>query len=328
MQRYTSTLLFILLLSISSLLAQPNYEWVEVKNGEGFNSFLIRNNLSPSQHLNQFKTLNQGRFTKTGQLIAGKKYKVPLRFPIHNISLLGEDHSKVKQVDNSLNGAVIYLVAGHGGPDPGAVGKISGRKITEDEYAYDIVLRMGQELISHGAKVHFIIKDMNDGIRNDAYLKPDNDELCYPSQKIPRKQTPRLRQRAAAVNILAKKENPAAYQRLIVIHLDSRSKGNRTDVYFYHHSKSKKGKQLALNLQKKMKAKYAEHQPNRKYTGTVGTRRLYMLQTTTPPSVFIELGNINNYRDQIRFTKTDNRQALANWLSEGIIEDYKLAKSR
>jgi N-acetylmuramoyl-L-alanine amidase len=303
--------------------SQENYKWVTVKKGEGFNSFLYRNQLTPSKHTEKFKSLNKGKFTKHGQLIAGKKYKVPLRYSTYTIPLLGKKHSSVKQIDNVLQGAVIHLVSGHGGPDPGAVGSVSGNKICEDEYAYDIVLRLGKELISHGAKVHFIIRDANDGIRNSAFLKPDKDERCYPSQIIPRKQTPRLRQRAAAVNVLSRKEKPGTYQRLIVLHLDSRSKRNRTDVYFYHHANSAKGKKLALTLQKKMKAKYAKYQPNRKYTGTVGARRLYMLKTTTPPSVFVELGNINNYRDQIRFTKTDNRQALAKWLCEGIIDDYK-----
>ncbi|NOU58598.1 N-acetylmuramoyl-L-alanine amidase family protein [Marinifilum caeruleilacunae] len=327
MLKYIHTIILLIGLSFGAL-AQENFKWVSVKKGEGFNAFLYRNQLNPKEHSEKFKNLNQGRFTKSGHLIAGKKYKVPLRYSTFNIPLLGTEHAKVKQTDNVLEGAVIHLVAGHGGPDPGAVGKVSGNTICEDEYAYDIVLRMGKELISHGAKVHFIIRDMNDGIRNAAFLKPDKDEKCYPSQTIPRKQTPRLRQRAAAVNILARKEKPGTYQRLIVLHLDSRSKRNRTDVYFYHHAGSKKGKSMALTLQKKMKAKYAKHQPNRKYTGTVGSRRLYMLKTTTPPSVFVELGNINNYRDQIRFTKTDNRQALANWLCEGIIEDYRMQKKK
>lgn len=327
MLRYLHTTIFILVFAFTGL-SQENFKWVSVKKGEGFNAFLYRNQLTPSEHSEKFKNLNQGRFTRNGHLIAGKKYKVPLKYATYTIPLLGSEYSKVKQTDNLLDGAVIHLVAGHGGPDPGAVGSVSGHKICEDEYAYDIVLRMGKELISHGAKVHFIIRDQNDGIRNSAFLKPDKDEKCYPSQVIPRKQTPRLRQRAAAVNILARKEKPGTYQRLIVLHLDSRSKSNRTDVYFYHHASSRKGKSLALALQKKMKSKYAKHQPNRKYTGTVGSRRLYMLKTTTPPSVFVELGNINNYRDQIRFTKTDNRQALANWLCEGIIEDYNKEKKK
>lgn len=328
MPRYILISIAIFLLNTALIFAQENYEWSSVKNGEGFNSFLLRNHISPVKDLAKFKELNKGRFTKNGDLIAGKKYKLPMRFAYHRASILGKKHQNVKQINNSMNGAILYLVAGHGGPDPGAMGTISDKKIAEDEYAYDIVLRMGKELLSHGAKVHFIIQDPNDGIRDEAYLKPDHDERCYPSQKIPRKHTPRLRQRAAAVNILARNEKKTAYQRLVILHLDSRSKGNSTDVYFYHHSASKKGKSLALTLQQKMREKYAKFQPNRGYKGTIGTRRLYMLQTTTPPSVFIELGNINNRKDQLRFMKSENRQALAMWLCEGIKENYLKNKKK
>ena len=231
MYRYIYLLVAIFLFSTYSAFAQQNYEWGTVKKGEGFNSFLKRNHLSAVKDFAKFKTLNKERFTKNGQLIAGKKYKLPLRYAMHKLSILGSKHENVKQIDNSMSGAVIHLVAGHGGPDPGAVGEISGHKITEDEYAYDIVLRMGKELISHGAKIHFIIQDPNDGIRDEAYLKPDKDERCYPSQAIPRKHTPRLRQRAAAINILARKEAKSTYQRLIVLHLDSRSK-KKTELMF------------------------------------------------------------------------------------------------
>jgi N-acetylmuramoyl-L-alanine amidase len=34
----------------------------------------------------------------------------------------------------------------------------------------------------------------------------------------------------------------------------------------------------------------------------------------------VELGNIQNERDQIRFTKVNNRQALANWLCQALIK--------
>jgi N-acetylmuramoyl-L-alanine amidase len=48
-----------------------------------------------------------------------------------------------------------------------------------------------------------------------------------------------------------------------------------------------------------------------------------MLKKTVPVTTFIELGNIRNYRDQVRFLKENNRQALANWLTEGLIQDYQ-----
>ena len=221
-----------------------------------------------------------------------------------------------------LQGAVFYLVSGHGGPDPGAVGKYNGKQLCEDEYAYDVTLRLARDLIQHRATVYMITRDKNDGIRDGWYLAPDKDETCYPSLKIPYKQTTRLRQRRDAVNKLYKKHK-GKYQRLVVIHVDSRSKGENIDVFFYHDSRSKSGKKLCYNLRNTFDKKYQQHQPGRGYKGTVSSRNLYMLKYSWPVATFIELGNINHTRDQQRFIKRDNRQALANWLFEGLVEDYK-----
>ena len=70
-------------------------------------------------------------------------------------------------------------------------------------------------------------------------------------------------------------------------------------------------------------AKYRRHQPNRGFRGTVDYRSLYVLNNTTPTGLYVELGNIQNSFDQQRFIIDNNRQALANWLCEGFITDYK-----
>ena len=38
---------------------------------------------------------------------------------------------------------------------------------------------------------------------------------------------------------------------------------------------------------------------------------------------YIEIGNIRNKKDQHRILDYDNRQALAKWISEGVILDYE-----
>ena len=48
-----------------------------------------------------------------------------------------------------------------------------------------------------------------------------------------------------------------------------------------------------------------------------------MLRNAVPVTVYIELGNIQNNKDQIRIVEKNNRQAIANWLTDGFI---KLAK--
>ncbi len=237
--------------------------------------------------------------------------------------IFGEQYAEVTLVDEQLKGTVYYLISGHGGPDPGAVDDYGMSSLSEDEYAYDVTLRLARKLISHGATVYIIIRDVDDGIRDDTILMMDTDELCYPAKRIPRSQRLRLKQRTDAVNRLYYRHQ-GSYQRLIALHLDSRSQGENIDVFFYHHHNSQKGKKLAHTIHGTFQRKYARYQPNREYHGTVGDRSgLYVIKNTLPPVVFIELGNIKNEKDKKRFLITDNRQALAKWIGEGVIKDYQ-----
>ncbi len=195
--------------------------------------------------------------------------------PIEKINnpLFGKNYNPVLIENKKLDGAIYYLISGHGGPDPGAVETYNGKLISEDEYAYDVTLRLARKLMSNGAKVYIIIKDKNDGIRDDKILEVDYDEFSYQENPIPRSQKLRLRQRTKAVNSLYLKHK-GTYQRLIVTHVDSRSKSKNIDVFFYHHSSSKSGKRLGENIHNSFKEKYTEHQPNRIYSGSVGSRSL------------------------------------------------------
>lgn len=242
----------------------------------------------------------------------------------HYEPLFGKALASYSVSSNALGGAVFYLVSGHGGPDPGCIGKYQGKELHEDEYAYDIILRLGRELLRRGATVHFIIQDKKDGIRNTAILNNSKRETCM-GKEIPLNQVARLRQRCDAINQLNRKAK-SNYKRAVFIHIDSRSKGKQTDVFFYHSPGSKYGKRLAEGLRSTFEAKYDRHQPNRGFTGTVSERNLFVLKNTNPYGVFLELGNIQNPQDQKRLVIQDNRQALANWITEAIVNDYKKSK--
>lgn len=238
--------------------------------------------------------------------------------------LFGKKLSTYSVTSNDLKGATFYLVSGHGGPDPGCIGKYKGKELHEDEYAYDIILRLGRGLMQRGATVHFIIRDAKDGIRETAILKNSKREKCM-EQSIPLGQVERLQQRCTAINRLFTKDK-GTYKRAVFIHIDSRNRGKQTDVYFYHAPGSRYGKQLANQLRTTFDAKYDKHQPNRGFRGTVSERNLFVLRKTTPVAVFMELGNIQNARDQQRLVIPNNRQALANWITEALTTDYKKMK--
>ena len=238
-------------------------------------------------------------------------------------TIFGSKYENVPLISSELAGKVFYLVGGHGGPDPGAMGKKNGRTICEDEYAYDVTLRLARLLLQHGATAYMVTRDDNDGIRDDTFLECDSDERYWGSRTtMPLKQVARLRHRSAVVNSLYGKHRKQGLQNqfLVAIHIDSRSKAAQTDLFFYYYPGSSKGKQLAQSLHSSIKDQYARHQPGREYTGTVSERNLHMLRETKSSNVFIELGNLNHPTDQKRILEANNRQVLAEWLCQGFLE--------
>jgi N-acetylmuramoyl-L-alanine amidase len=309
----------------TKLQAQQN-SIITAKSGDGIHRILQKHQMDTDEYYQEFIRLNKNKLIKGNQLVSGKKYSLPQKKKSNEANyyaIFGEEHGKFTPIDNRLKGAIYYIVAGHGGPDPGAVGKRNGHILTEDEYAYDISLRLAKELIKHGATVYVIVRDTDDGIRDDAYLKNDKHETVWKDKKIPLNLNKKLRQRAQVINQLYRK-NRGRYQRLIVTHIDSRSINERVDVFGYYNSKSKSGKLFTQRLISSLKVNYKKYQPNRPFDGISKSRNgLYMLKYTHPVTAYLELGNIQNTKDQIRFIKSSNRQVLAEWLAEGCIIDYK-----
>lgn len=239
-----------------------------------------------------------------------------------NFAIFGSKYAKTPLLSQRLKGRVFYLVSGHAGPDPGAQGKRAGHTLCEDEYAYDVTLRLLKLLLSHGATAYMIVRDLNDGIRDEEYLKCDKDEVVWGNLAIPTPQKERLQQRIDLINEMTQENTQAgiANQTLIEIHVDSRSQHTETDVFFYFRPESEPSRQLALRMQRTFEQKYQSKQNKRTYEGTVSERYLYMLtETTTPKAVYIELANIQNDWDQQRLVLKNNRQALANWLCTAVL---------
>lgn len=344
--------IFYLVIFVSALLfalpAQAQ-EKATPKPGEGISTFLLRHNRAPKKYYDDFIELNKKKLGKDGTLRLGETYLIPRakRSSAAGISgkkpkagkpekkpsapkktrtrepLFGKRLADVKVTSGRLAGACFYVVSGHGGPDPGAIGRVGKHELHEDEYAYDIALRLARNLMQEGAEVHIIIQDAGDGIRDDAYLPNSKRETCM-GAAIPLNQVQRLQQRCEKINFLYREDRKNyRYCRAIFIHVDSRSKGAQTDVFFYHSGRKAESKRLANNMKNMFESKYGKHQPNRGFSGTVSSRNLYVLAHTTPASVFVELGNIQNAFDQRRLVIPSNRQALAKWLMEGFIKDYK-----
>ena len=302
--------------SIRSTIDNP--DWDNAVNIQKYNELLVKKGLKDADYRNNLKLwVPVFKIDAKAKKPVTTKKRLPqeVEYPI-----FGEKHKNIKIIDRKLAGHVYYVVGGHGGPDPGAVGYKNGHELHEDEYAYDVSLRLARNLIAHGAKVYVIVKDPNDGIRDDHYLNNSSDEYYHGGAEIDLNQLKRLRKRAEVINKLYyENEKNAKIQKCIIFHVDSRYTGQRIDIFFYHNPGSREGIDFSETLLATIREKYAAAQPGRGYEGTVSGRNLYMTRKTIPVTAFIEIGNIQNNLDQIRIIKPNNRQAIANWIKDGIL---------
>ncbi len=305
--------------------------------GDGVYSFLRRWNRVDTSYVREFTDLNTGRFNDRGGLELGTVYLIP---PLHpgdvypplepvyqpvDVSIFGKAYQDISVRSQRLKNACFYIIGGHGGPDPGAVARVDGRELHEDEYAYDMALRLARNLMMEGATVYVIIQDPDDGIRDDRYLNNRYNETCM-GDPIPKNQLDRLRQRVNKVNGLYERDqNKFDYFRTIELHVDSRNQGKRLDVFFYH-SDNRHAQTLATGMRDLFRMKYDTHQPGRGFGGFVEYRGLYTLRNLKVPSLLIEVGNIQNESDRRRIVLNNNRQALANWMSQACVEDFEKSK--
>lgn len=302
--------------------------------GDGIYSFLRRWNRLDSTYVREFVELNRDRLNARGGLELGTVYLIPplhpgdvyppkpVAFSTFDPALFGSAYADVPKNSDKLKNACFYIESGHGGPDPGAVSNIDGIELHEDEYAYDIALRLARNLMAEGATVYMIIQDQNDGIRDDKFLNNSYDETCL-GKPIPGGQLDRLKQRVNAVNKLYREDRKKFdYLRAIAIHVDSRNETEQIDVFFYH-SDNPKSIALAKTMSDVFQQKYDQFQPWRGFQGVVGQRDLYVIRNYKPASILVEVGNIQNDFDRRRIILENNRQAMANWMTLGFIKDYE-----
>ena len=227
----TLLIFFFLTLSVA-LQAQQTTD--TPRPGEGISTFLERNGRPSRTYYREFLRLNEKKLKGKHELKLGVKYILP---PLRGKAdasagkseaqcleepLFGKKLKEVQVKGNSLKGACFYIVSGHGGPDPGAIGRVGRHELHEDEYAYDVALRLARNLMEQGAAVRIIIQDKKDGIRDDRYLKNSKRETCM-GDAIPLNQVARLQQRCDKINELyAKDRKTYKYCRSVFLHVDSR----------------------------------------------------------------------------------------------------------
>ena len=302
--------------------------------GDGILSFLRRWNRIDTTYVREFIDLNSERINAQGGLELGTVYLIP---PLHpgdvyppveatyqptDRKIFGEKYKDFTVVSDNLKDACFYIVSGHGGPDPGAITRVSGRELHEDEYNYDFSLRLARNLMMQGATVYVIIQDEYDGIRDERFLTNNNTETCL-GEPIPKSQIDRLKQRVDKVNELyARDKDRFNYIRAIEVHIDSRNPREQIDLFLYY-ADNPQSRLTSYTVRNEMLNQYKKHQPNRGFIGNVSHRNLYILRELNPPAIMVEVGNFQNLRDRERILNPNNRQAIANWMTNAFLEDVK-----
>lgn len=61
----------------------------------------------------------------------------------------------------SMTGKVVIIDPGHGGNDPGSSGMHNGKRVVEDEYVYDVALRLVRRIKASGGVAYLTIRKPN-----------------------------------------------------------------------------------------------------------------------------------------------------------------------
>ena len=147
-KRFYILLLISFLLSLADVQAQQK---ATPKAGEGISTFLLRHNRAPKKYYDDFVELNKAKLGKGNVLKLGVTYTIPpvkrstaadketparkqsskaskIGTTLHE-PLFGKQLANVKVTSNRLAGACFYVVSGHGGPDPGAIGRVGKHEL-------------------------------------------------------------------------------------------------------------------------------------------------------------------------------------------------------
>lgn len=125
-----SLVIFSFLFLIIFTFSSTAQETAKANKGEGVLQFLKRFNRTKSFHFDRFIELNRDKLDKNNGLKLGVTYTLPPLQNEGNEPLFGEKLAKYTIDSDELNGACFYLVSGHGGPDPGAIGELRGHRYT------------------------------------------------------------------------------------------------------------------------------------------------------------------------------------------------------
>ncbi|AFM39592.1 N-acetylmuramoyl-L-alanine amidase CwlD [Desulfosporosinus acidiphilus SJ4] len=189
-----------------------------------------------------------------------------------------------------LGNKVVVIDAGHGGVDPGAVGK---NKVLEKDITLAVAKRLQAHIQQSGAK---------------AIMVRDEDEDLGTSQGLLKRKREDLSQRIK----LAMEAQADVY---ISIHANSFPNEKLTGAQIFYNSDSPEGKLLAQSIQEKLNLI-----TNGKRV-IKANNEIYVLKKAHQAAVTVEVGFLSNPSEEQLLTKPEYQEKLAVAIYQGL-DDY------
>lgn len=199
---------------------------------------------------------------------------------------LSKVHAEVNGL--TLLGKVIYLDAGHGGKDSGAV----SNQFLEKDMNLILVKKLEQKLGSKGAIV---------------YLTRDGDYDLAPKNYAVRKR-PDLTKRAQLIN-------NAKSDMYISIHLNSDTNPAWKGLQIFYTTKNKENEEIAKVMYNTLKNNISNIKENKK------DNSYFMYKQITRPGILIEAGFISNPNDNYLLRQESYQDKLTELIAKGV-ENY------
>lgn len=191
----------------------------------------------------------------------------------------------------TLGNRVVVIDAGHGGVDPGAVGKAN--KILEKDVTLAVSKRLQALVQQGGAKTIMVREDDRDLGTSQGLLKRKREDLAQRIQ-------------------LAMDAQADVY---LSIHANSFPNAKLTGTQTFYHPDSPEGKLLAQSIQQEL---------NRMTNGkrvAKGNQDIYVLKKAHQAAVTVELGFLSNPEEEQLLSRSDYQEKLALAIYQGL-SDY------
>lgn len=187
----------------------------------------------------------------------------------------------------TLGNRAVVIDAGHGGVDPGAVGK---GKVLEKDVTLAVSKRLQALVQQSGAKTIMVREDDSDLGTSQGLLKRKREDLAQRIQ-------------------LAMDAQAEVY---ISIHANSFPDAKMTGAQTFYHSDSPEGKLLAQSIQQELNSMTKGKRVVK------GNQDIYVLKKAHQAAVTVELGFLSNLEEEQLLTTPEYQEKLAIAIYQGL----------